>query len=294
MNWHDVALILDAFCDERLLPVEVAHLVAALSRTQSGGEHEHVVLALEASFHHGGEGPALRSGLVDGYAEGRQARKIHQDVVDQIAETAVIVPADDAAKRNTVDAAERMVRHKGVEPAVVGVGQVLTALHVEVHLQVLDASLQPRCTLQVATVPQEFVHLILMDDALQPRHQRFGHPLGLAAHLRPQNILYVDCFLSNCLHVFWKQYAKIHIFFETHYTFSENYSFCIVYCHLYKSFIHFWSTRWRYLKHKNGHSSSKVACRRFAKGQQQKCFRTEETSQEHVGKRYVFAENQKK
>ena len=120
------------------------------------------MIGLEARLHHCREVAALLTSLVDGNANRGETGEVHKQVVDQVAEVAVVVFADDAAQGNAVDAAEGMVGDEGVELAVVLVGQVLKAFELQRHLQIVHTCLQPRCSLQLAAFPEEGVHLVLM------------------------------------------------------------------------------------------------------------------------------------
>ena len=91
------------------------------------GEHDDVVVAVEGRLHGVGKARPVAAGLVDSDAHRAQARKEHQQVVDKIAELAVVVTADDRAQANAVLTAKRMVAHENIAFAVVLVGKVLLA-----------------------------------------------------------------------------------------------------------------------------------------------------------------------
>ena len=93
-----------------------------------------------------------------------------------------------------------MVGDNSVEPAVILVGQILIALHVERHLQIADTLFKPFRTGLLTRLPEKGVHLVLMGDALEPRHQRARHPTDLPPHLAPQYLVNVDSFLCNLFH----------------------------------------------------------------------------------------------
>ncbi len=141
------------------------------------------------------------AGLVDGNTERRQSGQVHEQVVDEIAETGVVVTADDGAKGDTVLTAQGVVRDKGVQAAVLRVGKVLAAFHDYGHLQIAHALLEPLGTCLVASIPQEGIDLVLMGYTLEPRHEEARHPLGLGTQFALQNIVNVNCLLCNLLHL---------------------------------------------------------------------------------------------
>ena len=205
MDGHHVALGLHALGDECLLPRQVAYLLVPASRTQSGREHQDVVVALEAGLHHGGEVAALAAGLVDGYAERCQSGQVHQQVVDQIAEVIAVVAADDGSECHAVDAAHGVVRHEGVASPVVLCGHVLFAFHLQLGVKKLQACLQPGCALQVACVPQKLVALVFMGNLAQPVNGEARYPTGFLAQLVIEYLLDIDRFFGNNVHVVCRQ-----------------------------------------------------------------------------------------
>ena len=97
VDGHYVALIFHAFHHESLRPGNVANHAVALARTDACRLHQHVVVALETGFHHLGEITSLMSRFINRNTERGQSWKIHQQVVDQITETAVVMPTDNSA-----------------------------------------------------------------------------------------------------------------------------------------------------------------------------------------------------
>lgn len=149
VDGDDVAMGLHALGDEGFLPWKIADDTVLLPAAQAGREHQHVMVGVESCLYHGGEIAALASGLVDGDADGSQSGQVHQQVVDKITEVAIIVAADDGTQCNTVNAAQRVVAHKGVELAVILGWQVLLAVYSQCHLQILDTGFQPFRSFQV-------------------------------------------------------------------------------------------------------------------------------------------------
>ena len=159
-----------------------------------------MVVALETGFDHYGKVAALAAGLVDGDADGSQSREVHEQVVDKVAEAAVIVSPDDGSEGHTVLAAEGMVAHEGIEAAVVGVGQVLLALYLERHVEISHALFEPFYAHFVAAVPEKGVHLILMGDALEPADEESGHELCLRSHLRFEYLFDINRLFCQACH----------------------------------------------------------------------------------------------
>ena len=201
MDGHHVALCLHAFRDEGLFPRQVADHAVLLARAEACGEHQDVVLAAETSLHHRWEVATLRPRLVDGNAEWRQPWKGHQQVVHKVAESVVVLPAENTAQGDTVDTTQRMVAHEGVEPPVVLRRQVLQSFHLHMHVYIFDAGLKPGRSFQVAIVPQELVQPVLVNDVFQPFHHGSWHPFGFRAHLAFQHLLYVDGFFVDAVHI---------------------------------------------------------------------------------------------
>ena len=94
----------------------------------------------------------------------------------------VVAPADDAAQCHAVGTAQRMVRHEGVEPPVVFLGEILLSLYLKCHLKIMHTFGEPFRAGKLAALPKKAVHLILMDDMLQPAHGKAGHVARLRAH----------------------------------------------------------------------------------------------------------------
>ena len=114
VDGYDIALILDAFRDKGLRPGNIADDSVFLPGTESGREHEHVVLTLEPCLYHSREVATLVTSLVDGDADRSKAGKVHEEVVDEIAEPSVVVAPDNGTKRYTVFAAEGMIAYEGI------------------------------------------------------------------------------------------------------------------------------------------------------------------------------------
>ena len=73
-----------------------------------------MVLGLEGLVDFVCEVVSLASELVDSYAERCESFKVHEEVVDEIAEPSVVVAPDNGTKRYTVFAAEGMIAHEGI------------------------------------------------------------------------------------------------------------------------------------------------------------------------------------
>lgn len=97
-----VAMILHTLGDECLLPRQVMDTTIDHTGVETRGEHEHVVVALEAGLHHSGEVTALLTRLVDADTHRTKAGKEQQQVVDEITEASVIMVTDDRTETNTV------------------------------------------------------------------------------------------------------------------------------------------------------------------------------------------------
>ena len=150
------------------------------------------MVAAEDGVDQCGEIPALPSGFVDGYAERCQAGEVHQQVVHQVFEIAVVMPSDECSERHSVVASKRVVAYESVEFAVVLRRQVLLALYLQRHIEVAHALLKPVHSHFVAALPQELVHLVLMDDVLEPLDSERWHVFRLATHLFLQDAVDVD------------------------------------------------------------------------------------------------------
>ena len=160
-----------------------------------------MVVAAETGLHHLREVTALLACLVDRDAQRSQARQIHQKVVDKITETSVVVPPDDGTESHAVFAAQRMVAHEGIQPAVVLGRKILLPNKFDGSVKILQRRVKPVNTDEVTALPQESVHLVLMYDTFEPRHHKPRHKSGLFAHLVSQNIINVNRFLSNFYHL---------------------------------------------------------------------------------------------
>ncbi len=195
-----------------------------------------MVVAVESSLHHGGEIAALMSGLVYRDTERGESRQVHEQVVHEISEVAVVVFSYHGSERHSVDASEGMVADEGVELAVVLVGQVLGAFNLERHVEILHTVFEPLHTDVVLVLPQERVHLFLVDYMPKPSGEHSRHVACLVAHLVLKYFVYVNrilCYfhLIRILFSFHKKnevekwpifyaYAKISYLFQICYFFN--------------------------------------------------------------------------
>ena len=109
----------------------------------------------------------------------------------------------DCAKGNTVNSAQRVVAHEGVQAAVVLGRKVLAPHYVERHVKITHARLQPLYARKLAVVPKKLVDLVLVEYAFEPLHDRRRNVTRPVAHLAPQYLPYVDSLLGDMVHVFY-------------------------------------------------------------------------------------------
>ena len=115
---HNIAFSLHALCYKSLLPLQITYLSVYATRAYTCRKHKHMSVALEPCLYHCGETTALTTGLVYRYTHGGKSREIHQQIVDKISETPVVMTTDNGTERHSVDTAERMIAHKGIKSAV--------------------------------------------------------------------------------------------------------------------------------------------------------------------------------
>ena len=156
-------------------------------------------VALKASLHHGGEVASVLTSFVDGNAEWCQARKVHQQVVDQITEVVVIVLADDRADGDAVNTTQGMVTHKRIATWIVFGRKVLQSFNLNFHIQEVNCGLEPRRAFQVARLPKMGVNLVLVNNMLEPPNQGTRNPTGLLSQFVFKNLVYVDNLLHQLL-----------------------------------------------------------------------------------------------
>ena len=150
---------------------------------------------------HGREIAALVASLVYRYAERRQPGQVHEQVVHEIAQPAVVVPPDYRAEGYAVHSAERMVAYESVKAAVVLGRKVLAPYDVERHVEIAHGGLKPLHARQPAALPKILVDLVLVEYALKPFHYGLRHVARLVAHLALEYLLNVDGLLRDVVHV---------------------------------------------------------------------------------------------
>ena len=83
MNGYDIALTLHALLDKRLCPRYIVYRTVGLATTiKPSWEHQHMIVALEASLNHTRKVATVASCLVDTYAIGSKTRQVHKQIVD--------------------------------------------------------------------------------------------------------------------------------------------------------------------------------------------------------------------
>ena len=189
VDGYHVALVLHALDDESLLPLQVADDAPLAPRAQPGRKHEQLIVRGESGLNHAGKVLGLASGLVDGDAEGREAVQVHQQVVDQVLDLAVVARAQHVAQGQTVLPAQGMIGNEGAEAAVGG--QILFATHHELRIQEVQAGFQEVYPDLILRATQEAVQLILMDDTLEVGDDKLRDILRLLRSFLPQHLVYV-------------------------------------------------------------------------------------------------------
>lgn len=183
IDGHHIAMILDALSDERLLPWQVMDMTVDEAGVESCREHQDMVVTTEALFYDTRKAAGLFASLVDTDAHRLQSWQEEQQIVDQIAEPAIVVPSDDRPQAHTVLSTQGMVGYKDIALSVVLWWQIVQALYRKVHTKILHTLLQPHRTFLVAVLPQKCVDLVLVNDAAQPIDKKARYKLCLAAHL---------------------------------------------------------------------------------------------------------------
>ena len=181
-------MCLYALGDEGLAPGDVVDLSVDESRTESGGEHDDMVLVGEGIGHLLGEVACLSAQLVDADAEGCEALEVHQEVVDEVLDAPVVAPSDDAAEGDTVDGAEGMVADE-CHGGGIG-GQLVEALNGERHAELVDGALTEVDAF--APLDEVGVDEILMNEALKPAREETGYPACMLASPLAHDFVNVD------------------------------------------------------------------------------------------------------
>ena len=231
MNGHHIALILNTFRDERLCPGDISDFTILLTRAEACREHQHVVIALETRLHHCWEITTLTTRLVNGNADRSQSWEIHQQVIDQITETPIVMTPDDGTQSDPVLTSKRMIADKSIETPILRVGQILLTLNLECHIQISDALFKPFHTYLVTTFPKEGVHLILMDSALEPVDQELWYKLSLSTQFSFQDLVNVDGLFCYCCHSLFLTGGKVTPKYRNHQTSSGEFlhkNYCCV------------------------------------------------------------------
>lgn len=120
INGHNVAMRFHTLRDKGFGPRDVLDFSVDATRTETGGEHDDVLVAGESGTDALREFTPFAAGLVDGHDERCDSGKVHQEVVGQIAHALVVMPAEDGTKHHTVGAAEGVIGDEG-ETAAVGI-----------------------------------------------------------------------------------------------------------------------------------------------------------------------------
>lgn len=129
VDGYYITVGLHTLADKGLLPGQVFDTALLFAATQSGREHQNVVVGMESSFHHGRKVTTLFARLVDGDGDWSQSWQVHEQVVDKVSEVTIVLTADDSSESDAVNTPERVVADEGVELAIVLVWQVLATFH---------------------------------------------------------------------------------------------------------------------------------------------------------------------
>ena len=106
--------------DKGFGPRDVLDFSVDATRTETGGEHDDVLVPGESGTDALREFAPFATGFVDGHDERCDSGNVHQEVVGQIAHALVVMPAEDGTKHHTVGAAEGVIGDEG-ETAAVGI-----------------------------------------------------------------------------------------------------------------------------------------------------------------------------
>ena len=90
-----------------------------------------------------------------------------------------------------------MVADKGVESAIVLVGQILLADNFKCHIEIAHTLLEPLGASLMTTFPQVAVYLVLMYCLLQPRHKKTRDEFCFRPKFTFQYLVYVYGFFHK-------------------------------------------------------------------------------------------------
>lgn len=180
VDGYYVALGLDGFGYEGLFPLKVNYPALLFARAEAGGEHEHLVVALEGLVHKEGGLATRDARLVDRQEDVREVLEEEEHVVDGELHVLELL-ADGGYEGHAIESAHGVVG--GEDEAAVG-GDVVEAVDVHRGLELLDDVISEVYAMSVSLQDDEVVYVVLMDGALEVVDNEVRHfdSLGLGGN----------------------------------------------------------------------------------------------------------------
>ena len=114
MNRNDITLILHTLGYKSFCPRKIMNLTIDSAGTKSCRIHKHMIVTLKSGFYHSREIATLLTCLIDGNAKRCKTWQIHQNIINQITEPAIIMAAYNTTESNTVSTTQRMIANESV------------------------------------------------------------------------------------------------------------------------------------------------------------------------------------
>ena len=157
-----------------------------------------MIVARKACLHHCRKAAPLSACFVDRNAEWRQPFEVHEQVVDKIFHSPVVVFSEHCAQCQTIEPTQGMIAHEGEALAIGRRREVFNADDIELCVKEFQTILYPYHALLFALLVDKAVYVVLVDNFFQPSHYKARNIARLASHFAFEYLVDVN---SKIIHV---------------------------------------------------------------------------------------------